>query len=156
MSWYNNQILEGMITYTAPHPTIRDTAVLYHPFWGSPFVLATFRALYRLCYTVCLLPLGLRVGRGYSAGCGITEPPDELFLSANSHSRGDVKFQRRRRTHGVCWCPGTTGRLGAMGVWLGIYVYDVYRLLFLQNIGNLKQGQALHCHSGGTYFESLS
>jgi hypothetical protein len=82
---------------------------------------------------------------------------DTLFLNANNHRRGDVKVERRHGTHGVCLCPGTTERIvGAMGVWLGICAYDVYRLLFLQNIGNLKRGQALRCHSGGTYFESLS
>ena len=120
------------------------------------FVLATFRAPYELYYTVCLLRLSLRVGRGYDAGCGTTEPRDALFLSANSHSRGDVRLSVDVEPT-VCWCPGTTGRMvGAMGVWLGICVYDVYRLLFLQNIGILKRGQALRFHYGGTSFESLS
>jgi hypothetical protein len=106
---------------------------------------------------VGLLRPSLRLGRCYSAGFGAVGPLDALFLSANSHRRGDVKFERRHGTHGVCWCPGTTERIvGAMGVWLGICVYDVYRLLFLQNIGNLKRGQAHRCHSGGTCFESLS
>lgn len=41
------------------------------------FVLATFRAPYRLCYTLCLIRLS-----GYSAGCGITELLDALFLIA--------------------------------------------------------------------------
>ena len=75
------------MTYTAPHPTIRDTDDLYHPLWGRP--LCTSRALYRLHYTVCLLRLILRVARGYSIGCGAAELLDALFLRANSHSRGD-------------------------------------------------------------------
>jgi len=121
------------------------------------FVLATFRALYRLCYTACQLRLSSRVGRACSANYCATEALDTLYLSANSHSRGDFKVVKVDFESTVWWCPGTTGRMvGAMGVWLGICIYDVYRLLFLQNLGNLKQGQALRCHSGCTYFESLS